>query len=357
MGVSAEAYARQLKQLLPRGSLWNLAPESWLSKLLLGLADELARIDARAQDLLNEWDPRTATETLDDWERVFGVTPPSAVAADRRIAIAAAVTARGGSTPAYFVAVATALGFAATVEERRTNLALRSQALDNATWSKLNVTVGADTVGAPDGTLTAETVTDNATSGQHYVSQLISGLVVGKTYTVSVCMYGDTLGYGYIQLGSTYALADIKTGVSDGGPGTLSVRNLGGGWWRIATQRVAAATTETMIAGVYETSGTVSYAGTGKTARIWGAQVELGSAMTTYIPTEGSTVTEPAASVWRLVVDLDASTSPYGVTETWFRSGAGRSGDRIYVREVVELEAIINAAKPAHTDALFLYLS
>ena len=115
--MDVNAYARQLKQLLPRGSLWKLDPYSWLSKLLLGIAEEPSRIDARGEDLLDEWDPRTATETLDDWERVLGVTAPSAVAADRRIAITAAFIARGGSSRAYFIAVAAAMGFTVTIDE------------------------------------------------------------------------------------------------------------------------------------------------------------------------------------------------------------------------------------------------
>lgn len=117
MSLSVDAYARQLKQLLPRGALWKSEPTSWLSKLLLGISEELARIDARGEDLLDEWDPRTASETLEDWERVLNVAPPSAVDADRQVAVTAALVAQGGSTPAYFIAVAASMGFTATIEE------------------------------------------------------------------------------------------------------------------------------------------------------------------------------------------------------------------------------------------------
>src|SRR6266540_6757682 len=102
--MNAEAYARQLKQLLPRGLLWKLEPTSWLSRLLLAIADELARIDARGEDLQNEWDPRTALETLPDWERILGITPPAgATTIERQAAAAAAIAARGGSTASYFI--------------------------------------------------------------------------------------------------------------------------------------------------------------------------------------------------------------------------------------------------------------
>lgn len=114
--MDAAAYARQLKQLLPRGSLFALESDSNLSKLLLGIADELARIDGRAEDLVNEWDPRTCDDTIEDWERVLGVTPASGVSlAARRLLVSTMITAQGGSTKAYFAAVAAALGFSVTV--------------------------------------------------------------------------------------------------------------------------------------------------------------------------------------------------------------------------------------------------
>lgn len=114
--MTPEAYARQLKQLLPPGRLWLLEPTSWLSKLLTAVADELARIDGRGEDLLREWDPRSALETLDDWERVLGLFPePTATVSERQNAVAARLVARGGQTPEYFVDLAARLGFVATI--------------------------------------------------------------------------------------------------------------------------------------------------------------------------------------------------------------------------------------------------
>ncbi len=115
--MDANAYARQLKQLLPGGSLWRLDAGSWLSKLLLGVADELARVDDRGDDLVNEWDPRTALETLPDWERMLGITPAaSATAIEREAVVAATLAARGGATASYFIGLAAHLGFVATID-------------------------------------------------------------------------------------------------------------------------------------------------------------------------------------------------------------------------------------------------
>lgn len=129
--MEAYAYARQLKQLLPRGILWALESDSELSKLLLGIADELVRVDGRGVALLEEWDPRTADETLADWERALGLIPADgATAAARRLQAAMKLVARGGQTSAYFKALAERLGFTVSIAQT-----------DDYVWT-MTVTVG-----------------------------------------------------------------------------------------------------------------------------------------------------------------------------------------------------------------------
>jgi uncharacterized protein YmfQ (DUF2313 family) len=115
VGLSAESHARQLKQLLPRGSLWILEPGSTLSKLLLAISDELARVHGRGEDLVEEWDPSTTDELLADWERVLGIPEEgmtlATLAADRRLAVARKYVSRGGQTPYYLLTLAALAGF------------------------------------------------------------------------------------------------------------------------------------------------------------------------------------------------------------------------------------------------------
>jgi len=69
VGLAADAYARMLEALLPPGRLWPLASlTSLVHSLMLGSSDELARLDQRTIDLRNEADPRTAVETLPEYE-------------------------------------------------------------------------------------------------------------------------------------------------------------------------------------------------------------------------------------------------------------------------------------------------
>ena len=86
--------------LLPPGKLWRLF-ESTLSSLFLGTADEMARVDARVDDFLNELDPRTATELLPEYERELALVA-AATTAERRANIVALLVRRQRFRPVDF---------------------------------------------------------------------------------------------------------------------------------------------------------------------------------------------------------------------------------------------------------------
>lgn len=119
--MDGTAYQQSLTALLPPGLAWPRDPESVLGRLLAAWADELARVDGRAADLLEEADPRTTAELLDDWGRAYGLPDACAAAVSgreaARQALLAKITARGGQTPAYYLAIAQALGLDATLTE------------------------------------------------------------------------------------------------------------------------------------------------------------------------------------------------------------------------------------------------
>lgn len=120
--LAAVDYVVQLQQLLPDGPAWTDDPNAAISNLLAGLAQELARIDARAWQLIDEADPRTANELLGDWERVAGLPDPCVAArvgdqtvAERQAALVAKLVQVGGQSVAYFEAIAQALGYTITI--------------------------------------------------------------------------------------------------------------------------------------------------------------------------------------------------------------------------------------------------
>lgn len=124
MSLTAASYARQLAQLLPQGALWDLETGSVLRRLLLGVGEELRRIASeRGATLVDEMHPPTTFELVPEWERVLGLPDPCVgtdqTLAQRRQAIAGRLSARGGQSRAYFIALAARLGFTITITEFR----------------------------------------------------------------------------------------------------------------------------------------------------------------------------------------------------------------------------------------------
>lgn len=63
--ATATDYKNMLIALLPKGEAWDSAD---IVPQMTALAEELARIDARLAALIEESDPRTVTELIDEWE-------------------------------------------------------------------------------------------------------------------------------------------------------------------------------------------------------------------------------------------------------------------------------------------------
>lgn len=104
-----EPHARMLAALLPPGELWRFVG-SVLEQVLLGCAEELARVYDRVQDLLREADPTQAIETLAEYEADLGLTA-AATEEERRANIVAKLVRRQRYRPEDFrVALAPLLG-------------------------------------------------------------------------------------------------------------------------------------------------------------------------------------------------------------------------------------------------------
>ncbi|UUQ66323.1 YmfQ family protein [Pseudomonas fuscovaginae UPB0736] len=122
---TAAQYQEQLRSLLPAGPAWDpeLVPE--IQQVLLGIAQELARVDARAVDLLNEVDPVTVSELVPDWERVMNLPDPclgpKPLFDDRRLAVRRRLLAVGDQSIGYFLDIARSQGYPnATITEQQT---------------------------------------------------------------------------------------------------------------------------------------------------------------------------------------------------------------------------------------------
>ena len=176
---------------------------------------------------------------------------------------------------------ATRVNSAGLVEKVRTNLILQSQTFDNASWGKDTTTVTANAEVAPDGTLTADTMTISTDA-----SRVTQGPTIGAgSFTASV----------YVKIISQTTAGDVRfLGVVDGS--VVNVNFTPTNQWARYTATFTASTQITSFQLRGATSGFVG------TIAIWGFQLEASDfGATAYIPTTTAAVSVgPVANVPRL---------------------------------------------------------
>jgi len=185
------------------------------------------------------------------------------------------------------------------VEEARTNLLLRSQEFDNASWGKTNATVTADNTAAPDGTLTADKVAATA-SLSTTISQAATATAAASVFSIyGKKGSGATDANRFLFRNFTTATnllsitVDWDTGVVThmSGAGATS-QQMANGWWRIIMPATSGITAGDLLVCYAAFNTTVETAG--EFAYLWGAQLEDGAFPTSYIPTAGASATRAA---------------------------------------------------------------
>ena len=192
-----------------------------------------------------------------------------------------------------------------------------SQEFDNATWTKNGVTVSANSVAAPDGTTTADTLTADAGTGTiPRVADVSTVTANGAVHTASIYAKAGTYSFVQIYLNNqgadwvNFTLSGSGT-ASANGSCTATITALSGGWYRL-TMTYTAGSTDRRPFFMLAASGTATRAQSWNPAGtesiyIWGAQLNLGSSALTYIPTT-------TAAVYSLPIDHNPTTfDPLGV--------------------------------------------
>jgi hypothetical protein len=161
------------------------------------------------------------------------------------------------------------------VEPQRTNYINYSSSFDNAAWEKqLGASVTANTTTAPDGTMSADTLT---IAPNQYMYQL-QGLSSGTSYTISF----------YCKVASGTKQFNMVTYSPSGNINYSPTLTATTEWQRFEFTITANATASTSIYPVLVDSFASG------SFFIWGAQVEVGSYATSYIPTTSASVTRNA---------------------------------------------------------------
>ena len=193
------------------------------------------------------------------------------------------------------------------LEKQSTNIVTYSEQFDNAAWSLSGVTVSANQTTSPDGTTNADKLIESSANALHEIYQAQS-LTNGVTYTNTIyAKSGERtqIAINFVSGGfgqGANVIADLSAGtlgtVSNYGSvtgSTATITNVGNGWYRISLT-MTPATTETFYADYSPAlNGNITYQGNGTSGvYIWGAQIEISSYPTSYIPTTSSSATRVA---------------------------------------------------------------
>jgi hypothetical protein len=196
------------------------------------------------------------------------------------------------------------------VEGAATNLFRGSQQFDGANWNPDRVTVATDNVIAPDGTLSADTLTVTSTSGSETgLRQTNTAQANATQYTASVfAKYGSVrylvlrnLASGVGGLFDQCAFFDLQNGTlgTRGSDYTASsIQSVGNGWYRCTATSTTVASIVASLFDIRVSDADATFANTtGRTVAIWGAQLETGPFATSQITTTAASVTRQADQI------------------------------------------------------------
>jgi hypothetical protein len=215
------------------------------------------------------------------------------------------------------------------IEEQRSNLLTRSEEFNDAAWTRNNAVLTANQVIAPDGTLTGDKYNTLSTQGPGGSSfrQDVSASP-NTTYTASAYIkageqtsiefrFNQRVSVNGTDIGSATVVFNLINGTATSTntlftpPTNVSYNSVsvGNGWYRYS---ITATTTSTV--GAVRVAFVNTETGNGFNGiYIWGAQLEAGAFPTSYIKTEGSSVTRNA----------DAASMTGANFSSWYRADEG----------------------------------
>jgi hypothetical protein len=179
------------------------------------------------------------------------------------------------------------------LEPARINYAFYSE--DFSSWTPDDITIDADSVVAPDGNTTADTIYENTVSSEHRVLSNSISFTSGTSYTISVfAKYnGRVLAFHSsnqtrLPLNVTF---DLELGdVVSSAAGTATIEAYPNGWYKcsVVTTSGGTGTAQVIFRTRNEDNDTSFVGDISKGMILWGSQVEVGY-LTSYIPTFDAT--------------------------------------------------------------------
>ena len=167
-----------------------------------------------------------------------------------------------------------------------TNLLTNAQDFTNAAWTKTNLTATADTTAAPDGTVTADSLIPSASNSTDHSVKQTKTVVNGTGYTVRVAVKAKELTWA--QLICTGAITanvyvNLSTGAIESSVGTVSVTDMGGGWYVLEITGTASTTSLVWQLKAWNNASGTTFAGNASDAiYAWQASAFDGGSVSNY---------------------------------------------------------------------------
>ena len=188
------------------------------------------------------------------------------------------------------------------VEPSAENLLFYSEEFDNGYWFKNTTTVQTNAAISPRNTLTADNIYPNSTGADRRFQRAVP-IVSGTTYTFSI--FAKANGLNWIRFSSPQFNLFAWFNVQSGTIGTVQagvtarIENYGNGWYRCSvTQTATSTTTGQFYINPTDGDNTSNVTASGTNGVLfWGAQGEIGSVATSYIPTTTQAITRGTDAV------------------------------------------------------------
>jgi hypothetical protein len=220
------------------------------------------------------------------------------------------------------------------IEPQRTNLITFPINFENAAWNKtwLNCSA-ANVVTGPDNTLSAETWSEKVANDFKFTVCNPLIVLVGQEYSVSLFVKNGTRQFFKLTAslgelaGNPRCVFDVVNGtigICDAGIANAEIKAFPNGWYRIYGKMTANTTALNVLWSFAQTATearSATWAGNvANTLHFYGAQIELGSSVSSLIPTNSTrsadvcTLTIPAGVSSILITYGDNTTATVSVT-------------------------------------------
>ncbi|MBP6818354.1 MAG: hypothetical protein KBC46_03520 [Ferrovibrio sp.] len=187
-------------------------------------------------------------------------------------------------------------------EAASTQLALDTEDFGGGAWSSSNTSLTANSLAAPNGTVTADTITDTASGAYGYRAQSFTVANDSLAHTASTFFHAGTStkpgitlllsGGSSIYVDAAFDLATGTASISGPGTGVARMQYWGAGWWRCLARLLNNSTGNTTLQA--RVLPAVNAAADVTSVYAWGFNLTKSSTLFSYMPATSGTVTRNA---------------------------------------------------------------